>query len=80
MIHVTLVKPNAMKKLYGRNIVAQLKVQNHRNIFEATSTVVLHVLLFQMLQKVPRPERTWKQHILLGGILILTNKVAKQLY
>ena len=29
VVHVTLVKPNAMRKLDGMNIIIQLKVQNH---------------------------------------------------
>ena len=37
MLHVTLVKPNVMRKLDGMNIIIQLKVQNHQNTFEATS-------------------------------------------
>ena len=50
LVHVTLVKPNLTLKLDGMNII-QLKYQNHRNTFKATSTTVLHVLSFQMLQK-----------------------------
>ena len=42
-----------MQKLDGMNII-QLKVQNHRNTFEATSTTVLNRLSFQMLQKMLR--------------------------
>ena len=51
MVHVTLVKPNAMRKLNGMNIIIQLKVQNHQNTFKATSTTILHGLSFQMLRK-----------------------------
>ena len=51
VVHVTLVKPNVMRKLDGMNIIIQLKVQNHQNTFEATSTTILHELSFQMLQK-----------------------------
>ena len=51
MVHVTLVKPNVMRKLDGMNIIIQLKVQNHQNTFEATSTTILHGPSFQMLQK-----------------------------
>ena len=36
----------------------QLKAQNHQNTFEATSTTILHGLLFQLLQKMLRPGRT----------------------
>ena len=46
-------EPNVMQKLDGMNII-QLKVQNHRNTFEATSTTVLNRLSFQMLQKMLR--------------------------
>ena len=56
--HVTLVKPNVMQKLDGMNIIVQRKVQNHQNIFEATSTTILRALSFQMLQKMLRPGRT----------------------
>ena len=56
--HATLVKPNEMRKLDGMNIIIQLKVQNHQNTFEATSTTILHGQSFQMLQKMLRPERT----------------------
>ena len=42
MIHVTLLKPNAMQKLDGINTIIQLKVQNHRNTFKATSATVSH--------------------------------------
>ena len=41
--------------LNGMNIIIQLKVQNHQNTFEATPTsIFLHGLSFQMLQKAPR--------------------------
>ena len=56
--HVTLVKPNVMRKLDGMNIIIQLKVQNHQNTFEATSTTILHGTSFEMLQKLLRPGRT----------------------
>ena len=49
--HVTLVKPKVMRKLDGINIIIQLKVQNHQNTFEATSTTILHGPPFQMLKK-----------------------------
>ena len=58
MVHVTLVKPNVMRKLDGMNIITQLKVQNHQNTLEATSTTILHGPSFQMLQKMLRPGRT----------------------
>ena len=58
VVYVTLVKPNAMQKLDGMNIIIQLKVHNHQNTFEATSITVLHGLSFQMLQKMLRPGRT----------------------
>ena len=74
MVHVTLVKPSVMRKLDGMNIIIQLKVQNHQNTFEATSTTILHGLSFQMLQKMLRPGRTEKHHILRSGNLIITNK------
>ena len=56
--HVTLVKRNVMWKLDGMNIIIQLKVQNHQNTFEATSTTILHGPSFQMLQKMIGPART----------------------
>ena len=46
MVHVTLVKPNVMRKLDGMNIKTQLKVQNHQNTFETTSTTILHELFY----------------------------------
>ena len=58
MVHVTLVKSNVMRELDRMNIIIQLKVQNHQNTFEATSTTILHGLSFQMLEKMLRPERT----------------------
>ena len=56
MVHVTLVKLNVMEKLDRMDIIIQLKVKNHQNSFQVTSTTVLHWLLFQMLQKMLRPE------------------------
>ena len=56
--HVALVKPNLMRKLDLMNIIIQIKVQNHRNTFEATSATLLHGLSFQMLKKMLRPGRT----------------------
>ena len=58
VIHITLLKANVKQKLDGMNIIIQLKVQNHQNTFEATSTTILHGLSFQMLQKMLRPGRT----------------------
>ena len=58
VVHVTLVKPDVMRKLDVMNIIIQLNVQNHQNTFEATSITILHELSFQMLQKVLRPGRT----------------------
>ena len=58
VVHVTLVKPNVMQMLDGMNIIIQLKVQNHQNTFEITSTTILHGLSFQMFQKLIRPEKT----------------------
>ena len=51
MVHVALVKPNVMRKLDGMNIIIQIKVQKHQNIFETTSTTILHGLSFQILRK-----------------------------
>ena len=58
MVHVILVKPNAAQKLDGMNLIIHLKVQNHRNTFEAISSTVLHGLSFQMLQKMLRAGMT----------------------
>ena len=44
MVHVTLVKPNVMRKLDGMNTIIQRNAQNHQNTFEATSTTILHGL------------------------------------
>ena len=74
VVHVTLVKPNLMRKLDRMNIIIQLQVQNHQKTFEATLATILHGLSFQMLQKMLRPQRTQKHHVLLCGNLILTNK------
>ena len=57
-LHVTLVKLNFMQTLDGMNIIIQLKVQNHRYTFKATSTTVLHGLSVSILQKMLRPGRT----------------------
>ena len=58
VVHVTLVKPNVMQKLDGMNIIIQLKNQNLKDTFEATSTTVLLGLSFQILQKMLRPGKT----------------------
>ena len=58
VVHVTLVKPNVMQKLDGMNIIIQLKNQNQKDTFEATSTTVLLGLSFQILQKMLRPGKT----------------------
>ena len=63
VVHVTLVKPSAMQKLDGINMLIQRKAQNHRNIFEKTSNSVLNGLSFQMLRKKLRSGRTLKHHI-----------------
>ena len=44
MVHVTLLKPNVMRKLDKMNIIIQLKVQNHQDTFEARSTTILHAM------------------------------------
>ena len=58
MGHVALVKPHVRPKFDEMNIIIELKVQNHQNTFEATSTTILHGPSFQMLQKMLRPGRT----------------------
>ena len=58
VVHVTLVKPHVMQKLDGMNIIIQLKNQNLKDTFEATSTTVLLGLSFQILQKMLRPGKT----------------------
>ena len=63
-----------MQKLDRMNTIIQLKVQNHQNIFEATSTNVLNGPSFQIIQKMLRPGRTWKYHILMSGNLTLMSK------
>ena len=50
------------------------KVQNHWNTFEATSTTALHGLSFEVLQKMVRPGRNFKDYILLTWNLVLKNK------
>ena len=57
MVQVTLAKLKVMQKLDGMSIIIQLKVQNHQNTFE-TSTTILHGLSFEMLQKHLRAGRT----------------------
>ena len=59
VVHVTNECDKVMKNLDGMNIITQLKVQNHRNTFEATSTTVLHGLSYQNCpKKMLRPGRT----------------------
>ena len=55
VVHVTLVNPKVMQKLDGMNMIIKLKVQNHQNTYDVTSTTVLQWLSFQMLQKILRP-------------------------
>ena len=74
VVHVILVKPNTAQKLDGMNLIIHLKVQNHRNTFDVTSSTVLHGLSFQMLLKMLRAGMNEENHILLSGNLILTNK------
>ena len=54
-----------MQKLDEINIIIQLKGQNRRNTFKATSTTVSNGPSFQMLQKMLRPERTEASNIAL---------------
>ena len=44
LVHANLVKPNATQKLFGMNIMIQLKVQNYRYNTKIKSTTVLHGL------------------------------------
>ena len=61
MVHVILVKSSEMQKLHGMNITIQ--VQRHQNTFQTILTTVLHGLLYQMLQKMRRPGRTYRHHM-----------------
>ena len=61
MVHVILVKSSEMQKLDGMNITIQ--VQRHQNTFQTILTTVLHGLLYQMLQKMRRPGRTYRHHM-----------------
>ena len=70
VVHATLVKLNVMQKLDGINIIIQVKVQNHQNTFESTSTTFLRGLSFQVHQKM----LIRRHHILLTRNLILTRK------
>ena len=74
MVHVTLVKPSAMQKLDGINIIIQLNVQDHQNTLNAKSSTALHGLSFQMLQKMQRPGIASKPHIFFSGNLILNEE------
>ena len=58
VVKIVLVKPNVMKNLDGINIIIQLSVQNHQNIFKTTSIIVLEGLSFQMLQKTQKQGKT----------------------
>ena len=72
VVHVTLVKPSAMQKLDGINMLIQRKAQN---IFEKTSNSVLNGLSFQMLRKKTKIGKNFKaSYILFCGFLILINK------
>ena len=55
VVQVTLMKPNVMQKLDGMSIIIQIKVQNHQNTLEATSTPALHGLSLQILKKNAKP-------------------------
>ena len=74
MIHVTLVKPNVMQKLVGMNIIIQIKVQNHQNTFDVTSTTVLYGLSFLMLQKNAKTRKNLETSYIALWNLILPNK------
>ena len=74
VVHVTLVKPSAMQKLDGINIIIQLNVQDHQNTLNAKSSTALHGLSFQMLQKMQRPGIASKPHIFFSENLILNEK------
>ena len=51
-----------------------IKVQNHWNTLETILSTVLQERLFQMLQKMLKPSKTKRYHILFYGNLILTNR------
>ena len=68
-------KRSAEDRWNEHNTIIQLKVQNHPNTFKTISIIVLHGLLFQMLQKLLRPEKIQRHHILLYGNLMLTCKI-----
>ena len=74
VVHVTLVKPSAMQKLDGINIIIQLNVQDHQNTLNAKSSTALHGLSFQMLQKMQRPGIASKPHIFFSENLILNEE------
>ena len=74
VVHVTLVKPSAMQKLDGINLIIQLNVQDHQNTLNAKSSTALHGLSFQMLQKMQRPGIASKPHIFFSENLILNEE------
>ena len=74
VVHVTLVKPSAMQKLDGINIIIHLNVQDHQNTLNAKSSTALHGLSFQMLQKMQRPGIASKPHIFFSENLILNEE------
>ena len=57
VVHVTLVKPSIMQKLDGMNIIIQPKSSETSKYFQNNIDHFLHVLQFQMLQKMPIPGR-----------------------
>ena len=75
VVHIILVNLSMMQKLDGMNTKILLKIPNHQNTFEPISTTVLHGLLFQILQKMSTSGITLRNHILLYGNLILTDKM-----
>ena len=75
VVHIILVNLSVMQKLDGMNTKILLKIPNHQNTFEPISTTVLHGLLFQILQKMSTSGITLRNHILLYGNLILTDKM-----
>ena len=78
MVDVTLVKPNVMQKLGGKNIIIKLKVQNHQNnIKQQLRNNISHYFTMGCHFKCSKKAKTkkiWKHHILLSGNLILKKK------
>ena len=60
VVYVILVIASVMTKLDGVNIIAQQKVQNHRNTFKTVSITILHGLSFQMINK------CWDQKLIMN--------------